>query len=146
MKLDASLNLDIVLRFRRLRKSNGLLAHISDVESDEEARDHVVGRDDGGGLEELLVVLEVRLQLVQLGLRNDDGEGGSVGETESSGLDGGERCGGGGKGEGGVEVANNGKLRSRESSIDSNVSVVCRARTSAQAAPVALVRRPGELG
>lgn len=136
VKLDASLDLDDVLRLRRFRKSDGLFAHISNVESDEEARDHIVGRDDGGGLEELLIVLEVRLELVQLGLRNHDGEGGRIGKTEGGGLDGGEGCGGERQGKGGVEVADDGELRCRESSVDSNVCVVYETRKSAHKSPL----------
>lgn len=126
MKLDARLDLDVVLLLGRLGQwdANGSL--ISDVKRHEETRDHVVGRYDGRRLEELLIVLEVGLELVDARLRDVDREGGRIGEAKGRGLERRQRCGRGGEREGSVEVANNGELRSGEASIAADVGVVCR--------------------
>lgn len=127
---DTLLDLDVVLLLGSLGEGNADIAHVSDVEGDEEARDHVVGSDDGGSLEELLVVLEVGLELVDASLRDVDREGRSVGEAKGGGLEGREGSRRGGRRKGSVKVADDGELRSGKASILSDVSVVCESEVS----------------
>jgi hypothetical protein len=117
MNLHSRLDLDVVLTLLGLRKRHALLAEVSDVKGDEKAGNHVVGRNDGGRFEKLLVVLQVLLELIDARLRNDDVVGRGVGEAKGGGLVGGK---------GSVKVADNGELLSGETGIGADVSVVCR--------------------
>lgn len=133
MQLDALLHLDIVLFLRRLGEGHADVSLISHVESDEQTRDHVVSGYNGGRLEKLLIVLEVSLELVDASLGNVDREGRSVGEAKGGGLEGRERRRRRGSREGSVEVTDDGELGRGETSVDSDVSVVCNRRRLAEA-------------
>ena len=126
VQLDSFLDLDIVLGLLRLGQGDADVAHVANVERDEQARDHVVRRGDGRHFEQLLVVLEELLELVKARLRHLDVVGRSVGEAERGGLEGREdaRC--GRRRQRRVQVTDDGQLLSRESGIDPDVRMVCR--------------------
>lgn len=122
---DAVVDLDVVLGLLGLGERDADGAHVADVERDEEARDHVVRRGDGRGLEELLVVLEVLRELVKDRLRDVDAVGGRVGEAEGGGLERREDARRGRGRERRVQVADDGELLVSETGVGADVSVIC---------------------
>lgn len=122
--LDSAFDFDVMFRFVRLWERNGGAVHVADIERDEQPRDHVVCGCRGSDFEKLLIVFEVRFQLVDHFLGHGDREGRGVCEPEGSSLqcrqrrrrvDCWQRC---------VKIANYGQLLGGETSVRSDVSMV----------------------